>query len=322
MTKRLFIVLLIFSLPLISLAQSGKKTPKKKSNSNFLGKTKPAKYIIGGVGACNFLGELGGANQVGTHFVKDFEFSMTRPSAALGYRYKLNRFFALSGGLYYCLVSGSDATTKEPSRQNRNLSFRSNIFELSGQGEFYFLKENKTHLFRVRNAKAKKVFRIQPYLFGGVGVFHFNPQAKYDGKWVNLRPLSTEGEGMPNGPKEYSRFSMCIPYGIGASEGIGKDWTIGIEIGMRYTFTDYIDDVSGVYYDNAAIKKEKGDMAAYLADPSLHRMPPEYGGDSSGGWQAAPGQVRGHSNHNDAYMFTNITISYKIKNSKKIKSKF
>ncbi len=321
MSRRL-LLFIFFMIPIFTFAQYGNKVKKKSDNSFVNKKSKPARFIEAGIGACNFLGELGGANQVGTHFVKDFEFSMTRPSAEVGYRYKFNRFFALKGGLYYCLLSGSDATTQEPFRQNRNLSFRSSIFELSCQGEFYFTKEQQGHLYRIKNAKGKKSYKIQAYLFGGVGVFHFNPQAKYEGRWVNLRPLSTEGEGLPGGPKEYSLFSVCIPYGIGASEGIGKDWAIGLEIGMRYTFTDYIDDVSGVYYDNSTIKEYKGTMAAYLADPSLHRMPPVYGGDNSGGWQAAPGQVRGHSNHRDAYMFTNITVTYKLKTHKRIKSKF
>ena len=155
MPKKLFTIFLFFCLPAVVSSQTAKKAPQKKVDLSFLGKkSKPAKYILGGVGACNFLGELGGANQIGTHFVKDLEFNMTRPSGSLGFRYKYNRFFALSGGLYYCLVSGSDATTKDPARQNRNLSFRSNIFELSGQGEFYFTKEKRGHLFRVRNAKA------------------------------------------------------------------------------------------------------------------------------------------------------------------------
>ena len=185
MQKRL-LILFLFIIPICASAQYGNKVKKKSDNSFVNKKNKPSRQIVVGIGACNFLGELGGANQIGTHFVKDFEFSMTRPSAALGYRYKFNRFFALKGGLYYCMESGNDNTTKEPFRQNRNLSFRSNIFELSGQGEFYFTKEQQGHLYRIKNAKGKKSYDIQAYIFGGAGVFHFNPQAKYQGRWVYL----------------------------------------------------------------------------------------------------------------------------------------
>ena len=321
MHKRLLVILLFF-IPFFASAQYGNKIKKKADNGFVNKKNKPSRQIVVAIGAANFLGELGGANQIGTFFVKDFEFTATRPSAAVGYRYKFNRYFAIKGGMYYCLVSGNDKLTTEPFRQNRNLSFRSNIFEASAQGEFYFTKEQQGHLYRIKNAKGKKSYNIQAYAFAGVGGFYYNPQAKYHGRWVNLRPLSTEGEGLPGGPKPYSRFSFCIPYGLGITEGIRKDWTIGIEFGIRKTFTDYIDDVSDKYYDNSSLRMYKGQMAGDLADPSLHRMPPQYGGDNTGAWQAAAGQERGDPTHKDAYMFTNITVSYKLKAHRKIKSKF
>ena len=128
MLKKILFILL-FLTPFLASAQYGNKI-KHKGSSGFVNKkNRPSRYIVLGVGASNFLGELGGANQIGTFFVKDFEFSMTRPSAALSYRYKFNQFFALNGGFHYCLVSGNDNLTTEPFRQNRNLSFRSNIFE-------------------------------------------------------------------------------------------------------------------------------------------------------------------------------------------------
>jgi hypothetical protein len=42
-----------------------------------------------GIGASNFLGELGGANQVGTNRLRDLEFSLTRPTVKVGYRYMI-----------------------------------------------------------------------------------------------------------------------------------------------------------------------------------------------------------------------------------------
>ena len=102
-------------------------------------------YLEFGFGACNFLGELGGANQIGTHFVKDLEFSLTRPSAQLAYRYKHNSRLAVKVGLYYQLLKGNDNLTQEPFRNNRNLSFKSNLWELSVQGEFYITKVYQYH---------------------------------------------------------------------------------------------------------------------------------------------------------------------------------
>jgi hypothetical protein len=315
------LLLLILILPLLSNAQY-RKGKYKRANNFANSKNKARKEYVFGIGAANFLGELGGANQIGTHFIKDFEFSATRPSAAIGMRYKFAKRYAVKGGLYYQLLSGSDALTKEPYRHNRNLSFRSNIFELSGQFEVYLTREQQGHRYKIKNARGMKSYDYQLYLFGGVGAFYFNPQAKYNGSWVNLQPLSTEGQGLPGGPKKYSRVSFCIPYGVGGKYAINKDYTVGLEVGLRKTFTDYIDDVSTVYYDNNALRAAKGNMAADLADPSLLNYPEELGGATSGANQSATGEVRGHSNWKDAYMFVNLTVTYKVPYKRRTRSKF
>ncbi len=321
MQKKLLLLLLFF-IPFFASAQYGNKIRHRGDNGFVNKKNRPQKQITFGIGASNFLGELGGANQVGTFFVKDLEFSTTKPSAALGYRYKFNQLFALSGGFHYLAVKGNDNLTAEPYRQNRNLNFKSNIFELSIQGELYFTKEQQGHLYRIKNAKGRKSYKLQAYAFGGVGVFYFNPKAQYRGKWVALQPLGTEGQGLPDGPKKYSRFSICIPYGLGVSEGIGKNWSVGLEIGIRKTFTDYIDDVSGDYYDNAIIREQNGNTAADLADPSLANYPISLGGDATGLKQSAAGEQRGDPTHKDSYMFMNITVSYKLRTRRSVKSKF
>src|SRR5690348_7045796 len=88
-----------------------------------------------GLGASNFLGDLGGANQIGTHYFRDLEFSETRLSANLGVRYKLNEYLALRANLAYGKVAGDDKLTKEFFRNYRNESFKSNIFEFNSTFE-------------------------------------------------------------------------------------------------------------------------------------------------------------------------------------------
>jgi hypothetical protein len=321
--RKTLLFLILITLPILASAQAMRGYKSHHSRGGFsTGKKKPRREWIIGIGAANFLGELGGANQIGTFFVKDFEFSQTRTSAAFGMRYKFNKRMAVKGGLYYEIVSGSDKLTKEPYRENRNLSFRSNIFELSAQYELYLTKEQTGHLYKIKNAKGMKNYDMQAYVFVGIGGFYFNPKAEYKGKWYALQPLGTEGQGLAGGPKKYHRVSFCIPYGIGAKYALDKDWSVGLEVGIRKTFTDYIDDVSGVYYDNNKIKEAHGAAAAYLADPSLARYPNDLGGSGTGLWQSAPGEVRGHSNHNDAYMFINITVGYKFPYKRRTRSKF
>jgi Domain of unknown function (DUF6089) len=321
--RKTLLLLFILSIPAFSFAQYDNKIRKKTASGDFVKKKqKPYRAIVVGFGASNFLGELGGANQIGTHFVKDFEFSMTKPSFAVGYRYKFNPRFAVKGGFYYNLLSGDDKTTQEPYRKNRNLSFRSHVYELSVQAELYFTREQKGHLYKIKNAKGRKAFNVQGYAFVGIGGFYFNPQAKYKGQWVNLQPLGTEGQGLPDGPKKYSLFQFCIPYGLGAITALNREWFLGLEAGIRKTFTDYLDDVSGVYYDNDVLRSERGDMAANLADPSLHNYPPELGGDATGANQSAKGEQRGQPKYKDAYMFINLTLTYKLPNKKKTRSRF
>lgn len=317
------LLFILLTIPFFASGQAMKgKTSRKKGGGFSTGKKKPRKEYVVGIGVANFLGDLGGANQIGTHFVKDLELSMTRPSVAIGMRYKFNKRMAVKGGFYYQLVSGYDKLTKEQFRMNRNLAFRSSLYELSVQAEFYFTKEQQGHLYKIKNAKGMKSYDFQGYIFLGFGGLYFNPKANYNGRWEALQPLGTEGQGLPGGPKKYKRITACIPYGLGVKEGLNKDWSIGLEVGMRYTFSDYIDDVSSNYYDNAAIKTANGQMAADLADPSLYKMPPELGGDNTDSWQSAPGQQRGNPKDKDAYMFINITISYKMPYKRRTRSKF
>lgn len=76
-----------------------------------------------GLGISNFLGELGGANQIGTNYFRDLEWSLTRMAASVGLRYKLSNYFALKSHLTYGRITGDDKLTTEYFRNYRNLNF-------------------------------------------------------------------------------------------------------------------------------------------------------------------------------------------------------
>jgi len=286
-------------IPLLADAQFRRKRYKYEVCLNF--------------GGTNFLGDVGGSDQIGTHFLKDFNYQVTRQVIGLGLRYKTNRYWAIKADFNWGEVGGDDALSKEPFRNNRNINFKSIILELSVRAEGYFTKEQGGHLYRLKNVHGMRRKDIQAYFFGGAGVFYYNPKGKYiDGQYYALRPLHTEGQGLPGGSKPYGSFSMCFPFGLGAKFAIDQKWSVGIEYGIRYTLTDYIDDTGGKYYDNKTIRAQYGDIAAYFADPSLHRMPVGYGGDNTNSYQAAAGQERGNPKYRDAYMFMTINVNYKI----------
>ncbi|HRS53232.1 MAG TPA: DUF6089 family protein [Bacteroidales bacterium] len=280
------------------------------------------KYLTFSITATNFLGELGGANRIGTNGLRDFDFLSIRPGFHGGYAVKLNKNFGLRANILYGWISGNDKFTKEPMRRNRNLHFRSYLLEGSVQGEYYFTERKREgHKYNLEGVKGLRHIHISSYLFAGVGAFYFNPKANYKGKWYQLKPLSTEGQGLTPTRKEYNLVQLCIPYGIGFTYAIDERWSVGLEIGFRKTFTDYIDDVSTTYFDPDAIYEAKGDLgtlARYFADPSNTSDP--YVKVTQG--QTAPGEQRGDPFDKDSYIFSLFSVYYKLPASSSILPKF
>ena len=256
-----------------------------------------------GVAASNFLGDLGGANQIGTNGFKDLELSLTRPSLTFVLKYKLTESIALHSHVTYGQVRGDDKLTKEPFRNNRNLNFKSNIYELNINFEYSFLYSRQGGGYRLRGVKRASSLEALGYVFAGVGVFKFNPQGQYNDKWYELQPLGTEGQGISEGRKKYKRTQVCIPIGIGGRYFFNRRMGIGVEFGIRKTFTDYIDDVSKTYYDKNAITQANGSVAGSLSDPSLN----------SSSTQGLLGNQRGDAIDNDSYMFLMFSFHYKLR---------
>jgi opacity protein-like surface antigen len=276
---------------------------------------KERKEWILGTGAANFLGDLGGLNKVGTHYsYADIEWAMTHPTASLGYRYRINKRFASRTEFSYLYVSGDDKLTKEPFRNNRNLNFKSNIFELATVIEVSLSFDRHGNRYHIKNTMFRryKQYSSYYYLFGGVGGFYFNPKANYGGVAYALHSMSTEGEGLPGGPKQYKRVSISIPIGIGARWKLNAKWTVGLEYNFRKTFTDYIDDVSGTYYDKGKLLQYKGPVAVALADPSLGHIPNATAPNGDGS-----GAQRGDKRDKDAYMNLQVKVGYVMPNKKR-----
>ncbi len=298
-------------LALILLAFDASAQRKKQ---RFLDKCE----VTYGIGFSNFLGELGGANQIGTDGLRDLEFIMTRPAFNLGFRYRKNPYISFKTNITYGRVSGRDSLTLEPFRRNRNLSFRSPILEWSIQGEFSLLQLRSTKSrYKLQGVRGRSGLDLNVYLFGGVGLFYFNPQAKLGNRWWNLQPLGTEGQGIKATREKYSRVSVCIPLGFGFRVPLpDKNWTIGFEFGMRKTFTDYIDDVSSTYFSPTLIFDAYGPVAAALSNRANPNSPDFIPGS------ALNGQQRGDPTDNDAYMFGIITLNYRLKAGKSVLPKF
>ena len=309
MIKR-YILLLIILLPMFSKAQRWKRMRYE---------------IVAAAGTTNFLGELGGANQIGTNYYRDLELATTRYVINLGMRYKLSQSTAVKVGFSYGRLRGDDKYTQEPYRNNRNLMFKSPLVEVAAQYEFSWMKETIGSRYKVRRVRGRgrKGSDIYVYGFFGIAGYYFNPKAQYNGKWTALAPLNTEGQTLVATRKDYSRFQFAIPLGIGIKYSLNKTSSIGLEYGIRKVFTDYIDDVSTVYYDKTELAQNFGDASAVMSDRALTGTGTNGGAPGPfGGCQTCSGQQRGDPRDLDHYMFFLITYNYKLKTTRKGLPKF
>lgn len=194
----------------------------------------------------------------------------------------------------YGHVSGADAnadgTVDGLARQARNLSFRSKISEIVLTLEY--------NLFTT----TIKQYPLDVYVFAGAGLLDFKPQANFNDTWYDLQPLGTEGQGVDGNNSHYKTKSMVFPVGFGVQWAPNANWTVGIDSGVRFTNTDYLDDVSGFYVDNTLLMNEGGVLAAHLADRS----------GEAGLINPADnvGTRRGDESKRDMYMTSALTIGY------------
>ena len=218
-----------------------------------------------------------------------YNLSNPRPAGGVIVRRNFNNRVCFKMGGGYGIVSGDDALSKNPYEQARNLSFRSEIFDVSGQLEINFLPY-------VHGSRSEF---FSPYLFAGFSAFSFNPTADLNGTRYNLRELGTEGQFKG---EEYFSVSGSFVYGGGLKIDVSKTWSLNLELGARAAFTDYIDDVSTVYPDKKDLLRSRGEVAAALSDRSI--MIP--GVDSS--QLGKEGAQRGNSKNKDNLVFIQIGI--------------
>lgn len=209
------------------------------------------------------------------------------------FRHSFTNHWSFKGGLHLGKISAQDSISDSPYQQYRNLSFRSNFQELNLQFEFNFFT------FQTANPISK----WSPFLTFGLTTFHFNPQAQLNDEWIDLQPLGTEGQGTTEFPdrKRYPRFQVAFTYGGGAKFRLSRRFGLVVECGVRKTFTDYLDDVSTTYPDQAILAAQNGTDAALLSDRTVNS-----------GTNDNTNRDRGNMNNKDFYVFTGVQLTYTI----------
>lgn len=256
------------------------------------------------VGVTEYLGEL---------TKKHITYSHSKIGFGVLGRYYFNPRINLKGSLFFGMIEGDDLDWNNYEdfefksdewwntnwRDKRNLSFKSNIWDASLQLEFNILPFVSGH--RIRN--------WTPYVYTGISLFHFNPKAEYNGTWYALQPLGTEGQNVDTvgAPEPYSLTQISIPYGIGFKYSTRSLWVIGFEVTQRKTMTDYMDDVSGVYWDKDQIEQnapgDDGAIARALSDRATE----------SNRSEMKAGMNRGNPDKLDTYFWVGFTLSKTIR---------
>ena len=267
MQKTAYIVLLSLLLPLVGQSQ-------------YIGRR--SSWEVGAfLGVSNYQGDL----------APDMVPSETHLALGIALRQNVNPYFAFTYELTYGRVSGNDNNFE--SLKTRNLSFYSDIVEIAPMVQFNF--------FHYALGLSPKHYT--PYFMTGIAMFHFNPMTEYNGHTYTLQKLGTEGQGIVQGaPGKYQLWAFSVPMGLGMKFKINDQWNFDIHAAYRMTFTDYLDDVSGVYADRETIR-QKDKIAAALSDRS---------GEVNGQYIGYPGRQRGNPDNNDGYFFAGVSLFFVI----------
>lgn len=200
--------------------------------------------------------------------------------------------FAARGQIFIGKISGSDLNFTEPAwRQQRAYAFTSSISEASMQLEWDIFgkkrfRKRKTVTYQNQSYQQLAVVNhigrtLSPYLFGGGGLVTTSPKPDFTGGG----PLNDATQKLVNLDLENSRKVAAKPavlFGGGIHYDLNPHWVLGLEVGLRYAFSDYLDGVSQAgnpgkkdWYTFAALqigyrfgtKDRDGDGVADAADP-------------------------------------------------------
>lgn len=232
------------------------------------------------------------------HYFGDLNnhFRVNRPKAAIGafYRKQFGNYVAARLSGHYMQLGYSDRYNSSEFERSRNLSFNTNIFELTLQGDFNFFKF----------IPSDPSYAFTPYITLGVGIFSYDPYAMLEGTKYYLRPLHTEGQTFYQNRKPYGTMALCFPLGFGFKYAFTDNLSVSMELGYRFTNTDYIDDVSTTYVGIDKFPNPGGgkNVAGLLQDRSYELGTPI----------GVEGRQRGWSKQKDQYLIAEIGLALSL----------
>jgi hypothetical protein len=270
--KYLLLFLLLTTFGKTGLAQPGYRV------FDFIDPSLKAFSVSAQMGMSSYFGDLCATNDC---------YTKNKFSTGIGATLRLNDYFFFNFNAIYYRIEGADAESGNIGRIRRNLSFRSDNYEFSVLGNFEFLNYNS---FRYLT---RKEFPLSLFAFAGLGITTNSPEALYQGKYYELRPLQTEGNS-------YSPVTAVIPLGIGVGYRFNESFSSSFSVGYRYSFSDYLDDVSTQYAES--FNSDIASQLQFRGDEIPAELQRNYG----------PGAQRGNPGSKDGYMLLSLRVDYKI----------
>lgn len=216
-------------------------------------------------------------------------FKNTNAAGQLFYRYNIHSRLSFRANLTYGFIEGYDSQSKFEVDRNRNLSFQTNLWELGSGVEISYFP------YEIGGRK----YRSTGYLFAELALTRINPKAELNGDLIELQPLGTEGQGSSLSDRNrYSKVQLAVPIGFGYRLTLTQNIALNFEYGIRFMFTDYLDDVgSGSYVDQAQLANANGPLSAEMSNRSLD-------GNRFG--------KRGDATSRDWYSFIGAGLSFRL----------
>ncbi len=187
-----------------------------------------------GIGTTQFFGDIGGFSK-GKNIIglKDISLHQTRYNISGGVKYKIVRDLNVRFNIAYGKLNATDT---RGSNEGRGFSAKTTIIEPSFIAEYYFIKSGlgDSYLFsQGRTVRSSGLLEtLEFYAFAGAGGLSYNAKLN----------AALAAQGM-----KHKGFTPVIPAGLGVNLLFSPEYTFGLELGGRYTFSDYLDGYTSQY---------------------------------------------------------------------------
>lgn len=157
-----------------------------------------------GIGAFNYTGDL----------VRTYNILNSKPAGTVFYRANISKIVSFRTSLTGGKLAASDKRPLDAFATQRASSFNLFVLEASTVFEYHFLDWRDS----------QRRLRFTPYLFAGFSLFVLSGNAEKNAEYSNVQP--------------------AIPFGGGVKYVINPKWYVAVELGIRKTFFDYLDNIS------------------------------------------------------------------------------